>query len=108
MQSVSNQFETDKKVVELAQRLENSFDFVLDTHALPNKMRLLESHIIKLLHTVSECCHFLQEYMQKGFLGMLPFLCGDQNSDIDFRENTDTRCDSTNRHVYADCARAYG
>ena len=86
-QAMSNQFQTDKKIVDLAQCLEDSFDFARDVTTLPNKTRLLEPQMIKLLEKTSECCRFLQEYMYKGFLGVLQPRYNPYISDVHSRAN---------------------
>ena len=64
-----NTLQTDQKAVELAHALEDAFDFVQETGTLPDRARILESHIIKLLQTTSDCCHFLQDYVSQSFVG---------------------------------------
>ena len=86
-QAMSNQFQTDKKIVDLAHCLEDSFDFARDVTTLPNKTRVLEPQMIKLLEKTSESCHFLQEYMHRGFLGATQLFYSIYGSNIHSREN---------------------
>ena len=86
-QAVSNQFQTDMKIVDLVRCLEDSFEFARDVTTLPNKTRLLEPQMIKLLEKTSECCRFLQEYMHKGFLGVLQPRYNLYISDVHSRAN---------------------
>ncbi|KAI0685675.1 WD40-repeat-containing domain protein [Cytidiella melzeri] len=81
---VQKQFETDKAVVDLAEKLSECLDFFLDADRVREKLKNGQSvvTVAKLFNQITECCLFIREYTGKGFVGrMLSF--GDQKNKID-------------------------
>ena len=87
LQAVSHQIELDQNVVELSRTLKDAFAFIDDASELPSRARLLETRIIRLLQTTSDCCMCLQEYTKDGFIGMFYSFNEYCPTDVNYRED---------------------
>ncbi|KAJ7117535.1 hypothetical protein C8R44DRAFT_626722, partial [Mycena epipterygia] len=68
-QAVKQQWETDKKIVELVQTMVTTLSFVEDTKSLPEKIEGLENTCLAIVKQTVECAMFIREYTGKGFGG---------------------------------------
>ncbi|EJD04815.1 WD40 repeat-like protein [Fomitiporia mediterranea MF3/22] len=65
--TVKQQFEVDKKVVELVHAMRDAFDFVEQASSLREKTKRFKTTILQLLKQTNECSLFIQEYARHKF-----------------------------------------
>lgn len=65
---ISNQFKTDKRVIDLVKALLEKFNFVSETKSLRNKTYYLQSAITNLLEVTKSCCDFIKRYFDRWFI----------------------------------------
>ncbi|KAG0706667.1 hypothetical protein DFH29DRAFT_136855 [Suillus ampliporus] len=66
---VRGQLDTDKRIADLANLMEDVYAFVDDVKSFPSKLSSLEETVKKILSQTIECMLFIQEYSGRGFCG---------------------------------------
>ncbi|KAL5498132.1 hypothetical protein ACEPAH_2262 [Sanghuangporus vaninii] len=69
--AVKNVFEADKKVIDLVRTMGEAFEFVCDVQTLRDRAIGLQRSIDGLLKQTIECCIFVREYTNHGFVGRM-------------------------------------
>ncbi|KZP17876.1 hypothetical protein FIBSPDRAFT_864509 [Athelia psychrophila] len=65
--AIKDQLDRDKSVIELMETMEDTYTFVDELKAFPEKIELLKTIIRKILEETYECALFLKEYTGRGF-----------------------------------------
>jgi len=66
---VKRQQETDDKLCELVQIINEVYSFVDDIDSLPEKIKKDEDKVLAIVKQTAECALFIQEYVAHGFIG---------------------------------------
>ena len=69
--AVQDQKLTDNKLLNLFQSVNQTFAFAKDLQELRDKIKTLEDAISQILKQTTECAFFVQDYVRRGFYGML-------------------------------------
>ncbi|KAG1742617.1 uncharacterized protein EDB91DRAFT_1346397 [Suillus paluster] len=66
---VRGQLDTDKRIADLVNMMEDVYTFVDDVKNFPSRLSSLEETVKKILSQTIECMLFIQEYSGRGFCG---------------------------------------
>ncbi|OCB85826.1 WD40 repeat-like protein [Sanghuangporus baumii] len=70
-EAVENVFETDRKVIALVRSLGEAFSFVCEAQTLKDRAASLQQPIDRLIKQTIECCLFVRQYTDHGFVGRM-------------------------------------
>ncbi|KAL5526188.1 hypothetical protein ACEPAG_7527 [Sanghuangporus baumii] len=93
---VSQQFDTDKKLIDLVDKMRTAFKFSAEARDLDDKTKLLKPIVKILLGETAECARFVQKYTKHNFFGRMGrFGSGRKISDysarfVDLRKELDS------------------
>ena len=71
--AVRNQEIADNKLLSLFESVKQTFSFAKNLQELRDKVQTLEDVIIQILRQTTECCFFVQDYLQRGFYSTFEF-----------------------------------
>ncbi|KAL5504574.1 hypothetical protein ACEPAH_7235 [Sanghuangporus vaninii] len=79
--AVKDVFDTDQRIISLAQMMGDVFAFVQDVRTLRDKAKSLQDPINGLLKQIIECCLFVSHYVRRSFVRRMLDLSSSQKID---------------------------